>query len=101
MGAGLRLVFHYNQVPGVHFRAPVNEEFRDAILKGIKDGMAARFPNFPPTGSIWITEVSEHPVESSQMAFYLAARCAIDQAYSLVQVMRDYLEDLKLGADSQ
>lgn len=92
IGAGLRLQFHYNQVPGIHYKVPVNEEYRGAILKGIEDGMSIRFPNFPKTASIWITEVGEHPVDSSWMAFYMAARCVIDQAYSLTQVMREQNE---------
>lgn len=75
--------FHYNQAPGIHFKAAVSEEYREAILKGIKDGMSIRFPDFPATGSIWITEVTEHPVDSSQIAFYQAARCAIEEAYAL------------------
>lgn len=89
MGAGLRLQFHYNQVPGVHFKVAVADEFREAIRKGIKDGMSLRFPDFPETGSFWITEATEHPVDSSQVAFYLAARCAIEQAYALTQLKAD------------
>jgi hypothetical protein len=78
MGAGLRLQFHYNQIPGIHFKVAVSEEYKGAILKGIKEGMSARFPDFPKTGSVWITEVTEDPVDSSQVAFYLAARCVIE-----------------------
>jgi hypothetical protein len=90
MGAGLRLQFHYNQTsPGIYFKVAVSDEYRDAILKGIKDGMSLRFPDFPETGSIWITEVSDHPVDSSQGAFYLAARCAIELAYALTQLNYD------------
>jgi len=89
MGAGLRLQFHYNQPPGIHFRVAVGDEYRDAILKGIRDGMSLRFPDFAQTGSVWITEIAEHPVDSSQMAFYLAARCVIEQAYVLTQVTRE------------
>lgn len=83
MGAGLGLQFHHNQTPGIHFKTPVREEYREAIVKGIKDGMSIRFPDFPETGSIWITEVTEHTVDSSPMAFYLAARCVIEEAYAL------------------
>jgi hypothetical protein len=86
MGAGLKLQFHDNQAPGIHFKAAVNEVYREAILNGIKDGMSARFPNFPATGSIWITEVAEHPIDSSEMAFYLAARLVIEEAYALTQL---------------
>lgn len=91
MGAGLRLQFHYNQTPGIHFKTVVSEEYRGAILKGIKDGMSIRFPDFFETGSVWITEVAEHPVDSSQMAFYQVARCVIEQAYALTQMKREHL----------
>ncbi|MCX6367351.1 MAG: hypothetical protein NTX57_11660 [Armatimonadetes bacterium] len=58
VAAGLRVQFHYNQTPGFHFRVPVSDEYRDAIQRGIQDGMASRFPQFPPSGSIWITEIT-------------------------------------------
>jgi hypothetical protein len=83
--AGLRVQFHYNQTPGVHFKIHPSEEYRDAIIKGIEDGMAARFPEFPKTGNIWITEITEHEVDSCQNAFYKAGRAVIDQAYSPTQ----------------
>ena len=86
IGAGLRIEFHYNQSPGIDFKAEASDEYRPAIMKGIRDGMAARFPAFPTTGSIWVTEVTEHPIDSSPWAFYLAARCAVEQAYILTQV---------------
>jgi hypothetical protein len=82
--AGLRVQFHSNQTPGIHFRVPVPEEYRTAILQGIHEGMAARFPQFPVSGSIWITEVTVHDVHSSRDAFCRVARSLIDQAYSLV-----------------
>ncbi|MDD5140264.1 MAG: hypothetical protein PHY43_08410 [Verrucomicrobiales bacterium] len=83
--AGLRVQFHYNVAPGIHFRVAPPEEYRSAIIMGIEDGMAARFPEFPKTGSIWIVEITEHDVDSSPRAFYRAARTVIDQAYSLSQ----------------
>jgi hypothetical protein len=86
--AGLRVQFHYNQAPGIHFKVEPPEEYRGAILKGIVDGMAARFPGFPSTGSVWITEILEHEVDSSQRAFYRAGRLVIDQAYSLTETAR-------------
>jgi len=98
MAAGLRLQFHYNQVPGIRFKVAMRKEYREATLKGIQDGMNARFPSFPRTGSICITEVVEDPVASSETAFSLAARCVIDQAYSLSQVARE--QNLSLDTDS-
>jgi hypothetical protein len=68
--AGLRVQFHYNQTPGIHFKVNPSKEYRSSILKGIEEGMASRFPDFPTTGSIWITEVLEHEVYSSTRAFY-------------------------------
>jgi len=82
--AGLRVQFHYNQTPGIHFRVPVSDEYRNSILRGIQDGMASRFPQFPSSGSIWITEVTEHEVDSSQRAFYRVGRAIVEQAYALV-----------------
>lgn len=82
--AGLRVQFHYNQVPGIHFKAEPSEEYRVVILQGLKDGMALHFPNFPESGSVWITEVVEHEADSSAVAFYKAARLVIEQAASLV-----------------
>ena len=58
--AGLRVQFHYNQTPGIHFRVPVSEQYRAAITRGIQEGLASRFPQFPVSGSVWITEVTEH-----------------------------------------
>jgi hypothetical protein len=87
MSAGLRLQFRYDQpTRGIHFKADVSEEYRGSIIKGIKEGMSARFPDFAQTGSVWITEATEHPVDSSQWAFYLAARGVIEQAYALTQL---------------
>jgi len=86
--AGLRIVFNYNQPPGIHFKARTPEGYRDFIVSGLRDGLAFRFPDFPESGGIWITEVVEHPVDSSQRAFYLAARMAIDQAYSIAETRR-------------
>jgi hypothetical protein len=81
--AGLRVQFHYNQAPGIHFRAQPPEEYRAAIILGLEEGMAARFPNFPATGSVWINEVIAHAVYSSSEAFYCAARLVIEQAHTL------------------
>jgi hypothetical protein len=83
--AGLRVQFHYNQLPGIHFKVQPSEEYRRAILQGIEDGMAARFPHFPKTGSIWIKEITEHAVESCPAAFYRAGRLVVDQAYLIKQ----------------
>ena len=85
VGAGLGIQFHYNQSPGIHFKANVPPEFREAIVKGLRDGMALRFPQFPESATIWITRVDAHEVDSSWTAFYRAARMVVEQAYSLRQ----------------
>ncbi len=76
---------HYKQISGIHFKAVPPHEYRKAIVKGIEDGMTDRFPNFPKSGSIWITEITEDKIDSCERAFYKAGRAAIDQAYSLSQ----------------
>jgi hypothetical protein len=81
--AGLRVQFHYNQTPGIHFKVEPLAEYRDAILQGLRDGLQLRFPEFPSTGSLWITEIIVHEIDSSQRAFYRAARMVIDQAFGL------------------
>jgi hypothetical protein len=84
--AGLRVQFHYNQKPGGHFKVQPREEYRSAILRGIKEGMAARFPDFPETGSIWIAAILEDEVDSCERAFYKAGRLVIEQTYALEQI---------------
>lgn len=79
----LAFSFTTTRFQAFHFKTAVNQEYRDAILKGIQDGMAELFPNFPASGSIWIEKVYEHPVDSARIAFYAAARAAIEQAYSV------------------
>ena len=81
--AGLRVQFHYNQVPGIHFKVSPPEEYRGAILKGLQAGLTLRFPEFPKSASVWVTEVTDNEVDSSHRAFYRAARLVIEQAYSL------------------
>jgi hypothetical protein len=84
--AGLRVQFHYNQKPGIHFKVQPREEYRSAILKGIEEGMQARFPTFPSSGSIWITEILDDEIHSCERAFYIAGRLVMEQAYALKQI---------------
>jgi hypothetical protein len=82
--AGLAIQFHYNQIPGIHFKVePSEPDYRRYIELGLNEGMALRFPHFPETGSIWILEIQEDPVDSCAIAFYKVARLVIDQAHSL------------------
>jgi hypothetical protein len=82
---GLGIQFHYNPKPGIHFKSDVPPEYREAILKGLRDAMSLRFPQFPESASIWITRVEAHEVDSSWNAFYRAARIVVEQAYLLTQ----------------
>jgi hypothetical protein len=79
------LQFHYNQTPGIHFKATISEQFRPAVIAGIGEGLSLRFPVFPKTGAVWVTRVDEHEVDSSWNAFYLVTKLAIDQAFALTQ----------------
>ena len=81
--AGVGLQFHYNQTPGIHFKAAISEQFKQAVVRGIEEGLSLRFPEFPKTGAVWVTRVVEHEVDSTWNAFYLVAKLAIDQAFAL------------------
>jgi hypothetical protein len=81
--AGLRIQFHLNQIPGIHFKVPCKPEYKIEIINGINAGMEFRFPEFPLSASIWIVEILDHEVDSSQRAFYAVARMLIEQAYFL------------------
>jgi hypothetical protein len=84
--AGLRVQFHYNQVPGIHFKVEPPAEYADAILQGLHHGLDRYFPLFPPTGSVWINEVVIDEVSSSRSAFYRVAMLVIHQALALVEI---------------
>src|SRR5580704_18037102 len=86
--AGVRVSFHHGEASGVHFKTNCGE-YEEAIAKGIHDGMAAHCPDFLEAGSVWITEITEHAVDSSPWAFYLAARSVIEQAYIMNQAKYD------------
>lgn len=84
--AGLRVQFHYNQTPGIHFKVEPPAEYADAILRGLHDGLDRYFPLFPSAGSIWVNEVIVDEVNSSQAAFYRVALLVIHQALALVEI---------------
>ena len=81
--AGLRVQFHGNQTPGIHFKVSPREEYREFIVMGLQDGLALRFPDYLKSDSLWVTEITDNEIDSSPQAFYKAARLVIDQAYSL------------------
>jgi hypothetical protein len=90
---GLGIAFHYNQPPGIHFKTSLLLEYQAAIVKGIEDGLAECFPDFPSTGSIWISKASIDDVHSSQTAFYRVALLVIRQAKALMEISdRTYTE---------
>ena len=82
----LRVQFHHNQVPGIHFKCEPPTEYANAILRGLEDGLAYDFPEFPSTASVWINEVIVHEVSSSEAAFYRAGLLVIRQARGLVEI---------------
>lgn len=88
-GAGVGVQFQYNQEGGIHFKADVPSEYREAIVKGLRDTMAIRFPEFPSSASIWVTRVDAHEIDSSRAAFYQAARMVVEQAFSLSQPVEE------------
>ncbi len=91
--AGLRVQFIENRgEPGIHYKTDVGHEYRAAIVKGLEDGLAIRFPDSRHTASITIEASDEHPIDSCPNAFYLTARCIIEQAYVLSHIT---LEDSK------
>ena len=82
--AGVSLQFHSNQGSGIVCKASSSQpSYVRAIIKGIEDGLIARYGSAPIPRAIWITKIEEHPVDSSDVAFYLAARGAIDLAHSV------------------
>lgn len=81
--AGLRIQFHLNQEPGIHFKVPPPEQFEESILRGIRDGLDACFPGASSGTSVWVTEITDHGVDSTPRAFYRAGRMLVDQALSL------------------
>jgi hypothetical protein len=84
--AGLRVQFHYNQKPGIHFIVQPPDEYADAIMKGLRHGLARYFPNFPDSGSVWVMEVTAHDVASSEAAFYRAGLLVMRQALALIEI---------------
>lgn len=84
--AGLRVQFHYNQEPGIHFIIQPPEEYADAIMKGLTQGLTRYFPNYPDSGSVWVKEVTVHDVDSSQAAFYRAGLLVMSQAFAFVEI---------------
>ena len=84
--AGLRVQFHYNQIPGIHFAVDPPTEYEEAILKGLTHGLNHCFPHFPACGSVLVKEVTVHDVESSQTAFYRAGLLVMRQALALVEI---------------
>jgi hypothetical protein len=83
--AGIGLQFHYNQVPGFHFKVEVEEELRVHILKELQRSMDRRFPRFPSTGSVWITRIDIDDIETCLWSVIQSTRMAVEQAFNLTQ----------------
>jgi peptidoglycan/xylan/chitin deacetylase (PgdA/CDA1 family) len=84
--AGLRVQFHYNHSPGIHFVVEPPAEYAEAIRKGLRDGLKRCFPNFPESGSVWVKEFTVHDTHSSQEAFYRVGLLVMRQALALVEI---------------
>lgn len=85
--AGLRVQFHYNQEPGIHFIAQPPEEYAEAIMKGLRDGLTRYFPGFPDSGSVSVNEITVHDVNSSQASFYRAGLLVMSQALAFAEII--------------
>jgi hypothetical protein len=89
-GAGLKIQLHFNQPPGIHFKVEPSESgYRRGIEKGLKEGAELMEPNFLKTAAIWVIEILEHPVDSSERAFYRAARLTLAQAATLKKLIAE------------
>jgi len=86
--AGLRVTFFPHKAIGIQFKVNPPEVFREYIVRGLQDGLARRFPEFLSIGGIIITEITVDEVNSSQHAFYVAARMAIEQAFTVHKCRR-------------
>lgn len=89
--AGVSLQFHPNQGVGIACKVPGAEpSYEQAVVKGIEDGLSARYGSAPMRCAIWITKMEQHPTDSSELAFYLAARGAIDLAHAVTNPTPDF-----------
>ncbi|MDN2710184.1 hypothetical protein O0880_12215 [Janthinobacterium sp. SUN118] len=84
--AGLRIQFHDNQDRGIHWKVACPDEYRDAILHGLRDGLNDCFPGYLASGSVWINEVIIDDVSSSANAFYRAGLLVAAQAKALLDL---------------
>jgi len=86
--AGLRVQFHCNQEPGIHFIVQPPKDYAEAIMKGLRHGLTRYFPNFLDSGSLWVKEITVHDVDSSQAAFYRAGLLVMSQAFAFVEIAK-------------
>lgn len=84
--AGLRIQFHDNQEIGIHWKVACPDEYREAILQGLRDGMNDCFPGYLASGGVWIKEVIIDDVNSSADAFYRAGLLVVAQARALLDM---------------
>ena len=87
-GAGLKLQLHGNQPPGIHFKVEPSEDgYRRGIEKGLHEGLELH-PSLKAE-AIWVIEIQEHPVDSSEHAFCRAARLAVEQVITMRKLLRE------------
>lgn len=84
--AGLRIQFHDNQEAGILWKVACPEEYRAAIVQGLRDGMNDAFPQYLASRGVWITQVLVDDVNSSPDAFYRAGLLVVAQAKTLLEL---------------
>lgn len=87
-GGAIRIQAHGNQPVGIHFKVEPSEVgYRRGIEKGLREGLEAN-PSLKSM-AIWVVEVQEDPVNSSEKGFYRVARLAIEQVQALKRIVAD------------
>ena len=82
--AGVTIQFVSNSDPGIYFRvSPIEPSYMKAIHEGIRQGIEKRFPGYADEGAVWVIDIIESELSSSNTAFYFAGRLAVEQAYTL------------------
>ena len=87
-GGAIRIQLHGNQPSGIHFKVEPSEiGYRRGIEKGLREGVEAN-PSLKSM-AIWVVEVQEHPVDSSENAFYRVALLAIEEVLALKRIIAE------------
>jgi len=79
--AGIGLQFHTSGPPRVQIQPAVAAEERAALVRGLEEGLSHRFPDFPATSGVTVTDLEIDPVHTSPLDLYRAGKLAIEQAW--------------------